>query len=154
MQLWLLQKLQWLPIVFSIQFKIVLLVCKALYRLASQLGCHQNTIPADCLGHKIKISMRQELCLSLHSLFMPLKIWNSLPSYLKFTPTLCSFKSQLKTLELSWGFRQERKRTVKQTVTQRLFLTPCDWWHCSSQWQFVGWHCCWVWGFFRAYGTY
>ncbi len=99
-----LSTLHWLPIKHRIDFKILLIIYKALNGLAPRylsgllshyspprLLCSQNS------GHLIiPIISKSTACSRSFSYLAP-KLWNNLPSTVREADTLCQFKSRLKT---------------------------------------------------------
>ncbi len=96
--------LHWLPVSFRIDFKILLLVFKALKSQASVYIC-DLLIPYEP-DHCLRSSSRALLMVPKSRLvtkgdggfaICAPKLWNSLPGDIRHATTVCSFKSLLKT---------------------------------------------------------
>ena len=109
-----LASLHWLPVAFRIDFKILLLVFKALNGLAPSYleDCLNRYVPgrplrsasADLLeipSLEMKIRKHGEAAFC----FYGPTAWNRLPLYLRQSTSVDSFKSQLKTHLFSIAFR-------------------------------------------------
>ncbi len=97
-----LSTLHWLPIKHRIDFKILLITCKALNGLAPQYlsGLLSHYSPPYPLrsqnsGYHREIS-KSTAGGRFFSYFAP-KLWNNLPNTFREADTLCQFKSRLKT---------------------------------------------------------
>lgn len=99
-----LMSLHWLPVKYRIEFKILLFVYKTQNNLAPQYLTDLLTpytpsrnLRSSDLGHltvpKVKLKKRGERAFAAAG---P-KLWNSLPPAIRQAPSICTFKSQLKT---------------------------------------------------------
>ena len=98
-----LKDLHWLPIKYTIEFKIVLLIFKCLYGLAPQYLVDLIAVAAQSI-YNLR-SRNAFLLVSANARSLPTlgdrafqpKLWNSLPAEIKNIQSLTSFKRALKT---------------------------------------------------------
>ena len=99
-----LASLHWLPVVFRIDFKILLLVYKALNGMAPLYlsDCLDNYVPGRPLRSasqdllEVPTMTYKKYGKAAFCYYGP-TVWNKLPVYLRQAPSVDSFKTQLKT---------------------------------------------------------
>ncbi len=105
-----LQRLHWLPIIYRIQYKVLLLVYKALNGLAPQyieeLLQYRNARPGLRSAGRLLDVPRTRTVTYGDRAFCTVgpRLWNSLPMDLKTTPSINSFKTNLKTYLINLAF--------------------------------------------------
>ena len=114
-----LEKLYWLPVSFRIDFKILMLTCKALNNLAPHYLCELLTpyTPTHALRSSeaglltVQTTRLKTMGDRAFSSLAP-KLWNSLPSEIRNAESLRVFKSSLKTYFFRVAFFVIRVITV------------------------------------------
>ena len=100
-----LQELHWLPVVYRIQFKILLLVFKAIHGMAPEY-ITDMIIPKSSGGYFLRSNSQYQLVVprSKHKYFgdrafavCAPTLWNKLPLEIKLSSNVDQFKSKLKT---------------------------------------------------------
>lgn len=99
-----LASLHWLPIKFKVDFKVFLFVYKALHKAGPDYICDliqpYTTSRSSRSCNQLLLSVPRSRCKSkgdrAFAVAAP-KLWNSLPFTIRASPSLCVFKSNLKT---------------------------------------------------------
>ncbi len=96
--------MHWLPIKHRIDFKILLITCKALNGLAPQYlselllhYCPSRPLRSQNSGHLIIPRISKSTAGGRFFFYLAPKLWNNLPNTVRETDTFCQFKSRLKT---------------------------------------------------------
>jgi hypothetical protein len=98
-------RLHWLPVKYRVIFKVVLLVYKALHGLAPKYirdmltykQSNNNSLRSDELGHLHVPSTRRKSFGDRVFLKAGPTLWNLVPCEIRLSPSLDSFKTNLKT---------------------------------------------------------
>ncbi len=110
-----LSSLHWLPVQYRIDFKILLMVFKALHNMSPSYITNlldyytsaRTLRSADKLLLAVPRSKKKSKGDRAFMVVAP-KLWNSLPLHIRQAPSLEVFKSQLKTHLFTLAFREER----------------------------------------------